>query len=131
MSPVFKQAFGKTKQRGWKGSDKQTGILHKPQSERNGETVNCGRLRVKTRGSKPRKSLRSSFQKALGENMDSVKRVEMRARRASKLENKTRSSKAFKAAAEGLRLLVCFQAGKLLGPFAQGKLSLGRVCLMS
>lgn len=96
--------------------------------------MNCGRLRVKTCGSKPRKSLRSSFQKALGENMDSVKRVEMRARRASKLENKTRSSKAFKAAgftAEGLRLLVCFQAGKLLGPFVQGKLSLGRVCLMS
>lgn len=63
--------------------------------------------------------------------MDSVKRVEMRARRASKLENKTRSSKAFKAAAEGLQLLVCFQAGKLLGPFVQGKLSLGRICLMS
>lgn len=38
-------------------------------------TINCGRLSVRTYGSKPRKSLRNSFQKVLKENTGSVKHI--------------------------------------------------------
>lgn len=69
----------KAKQQGKKGSYKQKGTLRTPPSyvrvRKSKRTINCGRLSVRTYGSKPRKSLRNSFQKALKENMGSVKHI--------------------------------------------------------
>lgn len=102
--------WGRLNSRVKKGSYKQTGVLPKSQSRVHVRRIEAAtkhaRLSVKTNGSKPRKSLRNSFQKTLRENMGSVKhsRAEMLARRGSTLENKTKELE--EVTAEELQLLV-------------------------
>lgn len=106
------KASGKDKQQGKKGSCRQKRHIFKKNPSygrvrKSKRTVNGGRLTVRTCGSKPRKSLRNSFQEALIENMGSVKHIKSKkgcwggpGETPALKTKQNRSSKEFKAIAE-------------------------------